>query len=151
MLLGAIIGMIVAIIVILIKNNREKKALSKLNNSDTLDSPDYTAYFHVASENTFKSKGFKFFDASGVLFLSGKNLVFNDRAVSSSTEFNLATSSISYAGVKKKMKWVCIEQKDSKLYFTTFKQGLLALDKTEMDRFIEKLKLLNPGSNLAKG
>jgi len=49
------------------------------------------------------------------------------------------------------MKWVCIEQKDSKLYFTTFKQGLLALDKTEMDRFIEKLKLLNPGSNLAKG
>ena len=151
MLLGALIGLIVAVIMIIIKKSREQKALNKLNNSDTLDSPDYSAYFHVASENTFNSKGFKFFDNNGVLFLNGTNLVYQARTAKAAAEFDLATASVSYAGMKKKMKWVCIEGNNSKLYFTTFKQGMFALDKTEMDRFIEKVKLLAPNSNLAKG
>ena len=148
MLQGAIIGIIVAIIVMIIQKNKQKKALAKLNGPDVLDRPEYSAYFHYATEKTFLKKGFKFFDNNGVLYMNGTNLSYEAHKATNTITFDLSQCNVSYAGLKRKMKWICIEQSGTKHYFTTFEQGAFKMDRSEMDRFIDKLKGLLPQSEL---
>ena len=148
MIQGAIIGLFVAIIMMIIKKNKEKKALAGINNSEMLDTPEYSAYFHHATETIFTGKGFKFFDNAGVVYVNGEILNYKADKSSDPIAFDLSTCPIEYAGLKKKMKWISIDLNGTKHFFTTFKQGGFSLDKSEMDRFIEKLKELSPESNL---
>ena len=148
MIQSAIIGLIVALIMMLVKKNKEKKALAGINNSEMLDTPEYSAYFHHATETIFNGKGFKFFDNTGVLYVNGKVVNYKADKSSDPIAFDLDSCSIEYAGLKKKMKWISIDLNGTKHYFTTFKQGGFSLDRSEMDRFIEKLKELSPDSNL---
>jgi hypothetical protein len=71
MIQGAIIGMIIAIVMIFVKKHQEKKALANASNEDVLDQPDFMAFFHLASEETFTKKKIKFFDSNGVLTMNG--------------------------------------------------------------------------------
>ncbi|HIP32683.1 MAG TPA: hypothetical protein EYG86_07980 [Crocinitomicaceae bacterium] len=146
MLEGALIGLIVAVVVMLFKKNKQKKALAEINNSDTLDTPSYSAFFHHSPESIFKGKGFKFFDTNGVGYISGNN--FNYKTKKDTLTFDLATCGVEYAGKKKKLDWVSIEDNGVKHYFTSFQQGAFKLNDSEMDNFIEKLQQLKPEANL---
>ncbi|MBL1279115.1 MAG: hypothetical protein COA33_002515 [Fluviicola sp.] len=146
MLEGAIIGIIVAVIVMMIQKSKQKKALAELNNSDTLDTPEYSAFFHHATEKIFTGKGFKFFDGNGVGYLSGSN--FNYKAKTGLQTFDLTNCTIAYAGKKKKINWISIEDNGTKHYFTSFQQGAFKMDDSEMQKFIAKLQEISPESKL---
>jgi len=146
MLEGAIIGIIVAVIVMMIQKNKQKKALAEVYNSETLDTPSFSAFFHHATEKIFTGNGFKFFDGNGVGYLSGNN--FNYKPKSGLQTFDLSTCTIEYAGKKKKLDWISIDDNGTKHYFTSFQQGAFKMDGSEMNNFIKKLKEISPDSKL---
>lgn len=143
MLEGALIGMIVAVIVLFIKKNQEKKALAKATNSDVIDQPDFAAFFHYASEKTQSKNGLKFFDHNGALTISGTLLNYvPQQARFKGVSVDLKEVKICLAPVKRKMKWVEIDVDGTKHYFTTFSQGAFSVDRSQMDEFISKLEEL---------
>lgn len=139
MLFGALIGLIIAIISIYLKKLRDKKALEQLTNNNLIDTPEYAAYFHYANEKTYLSKGFKFFNSNGVLYITGKTIFYKPQKGNETLDFDIDTCKISLAAEKKNMKWVCIEKNGTKHYFTSFSQSFFKLDKTEMDNFLKQL------------
>ncbi len=140
MLLGALIGVIVAIIVITIKKSNEKKAMKNLLDNDLVDTPEYAAFFHYATETTQNRKGIKFFDSNGPLFINNNTIHYTNKLNKETLEFNLANCNVSLAPEKRKMKWIEIEKDGVKHYFTSFSQGAFTMDKKEMDKFISKLR-----------
>lgn len=143
MLTGALIGLIVALIAIMIKRSQEKKAMQNLLNDGVIDTPEYVAFFHYASEGTQEKTGLKFFDHSGPLYIANNTINYNGLRNKGNFSFDLNNATITLAPEKRKMKWICIESEGKKHYFTTFSQAFFKLDKTEMDKFIAKLKELN--------
>ena len=141
MLEGALIGLVVGLVIAFIKKNKHKKAIESITNSDMLDTPEYTAYFHHSLEPMFKGKGLRFFDSNGVGYISGNT--FNYKTKDTTDSFDLTQCKIQNAGKKKKLDWIEIEQNGTKHYFTSFKQGAFKLDDSEMENFIAKLKERN--------
>ncbi|CAG5081908.1 hypothetical protein [Parvicella tangerina] len=140
MIEGAIIGVIVAIVLMIIKKNREKKALAKVKGENVLDEPDFAAFFHCASEETFNKKGVKFFDSNGVLTLNGTKLNYQpEQSDKPGIEVDIQEANLKVAPIKRKMKWVEIEVDGDKYYLTTFKQGAFSIDNSEMNDFLELL------------
>lgn len=140
MLEGAIIGIIVAIVMMIIKKNKEKKALAKVSGDDVIDQPDFAAFFHCASEETFNKKGLKFFDSNGVLTLNGTHLNYQpEQNGQIGLDLDITEVKLKVAPEKRKMKWLEIEKDGKKYYLTTFKQGAFRLDRTQMDEFLEKM------------
>ncbi|MCB9189944.1 MAG: hypothetical protein H6600_08945 [Flavobacteriales bacterium] len=138
MIEGAIIGLIVAIVMIFYKKHKEKNAINKVMNNEVIDQPDFAAYFHCASEKTFSGKGFKFFDTNGVLTLNGSLLTYKpDQKNSPAIEIDLNNAVLSLAPQKRKMKWIEITYNNDKLYFTTFKQNAFSLDQKQMEEFLK--------------
>jgi hypothetical protein len=138
MIEGAVIGLIVAIIMIFVKKNQEKKAISKVLNDDVIDQPDFVAFFHFASEATFLKKGFKFFDSNGVLTLHGHNLIYRPNQKGKPViNVDIKTAQLRLAPEKRKMKWLEINDNGNKYYFTTFSPGAFSVDKSKMDEFLK--------------
>lgn len=143
MIQGAIIGLIIAIVMVIIKKNQEKKALAKVSGEDIIDQPDFAAFFHYASEATFNKKGIKFFDNNGVLTLNGSMLNYQPQLKGQSgLSVDLNNVKVILAPEKRKMKWVEIEDNGTKHYLTSFSQGAFSVDKTKMNEFLIKLKEL---------
>ncbi len=147
MLLGALIGLIVGIIMIIYKKNQQKKALAKVNTHGILDQPDFSAYFHCASEETFHRKGLKFFDSNGALTLSGPNLSYvpeqrNQPGLSldlNNVEVQIAPSK------KRKMDWLEVNDSGKKYYLTSFTQNAFSVDKSKMDEFLTLVREIKVG------
>ncbi len=141
MIQGAILGLIIAIVMIFIKKSQEKKALAKISNENVIDQPDFVAFFHLASEATFNKKGLKFFDSNGALSLNGKNLNYQPQQKNQpSISIDLSSAKLSLAPEKRKMKWLEIDVDGQKYYFTTFSQGAFSMDKSKMDEFLRVLE-----------
>lgn len=141
MLQGAIVGIIVAIVLTIIRKNKEKKALAKVMNDDVIDQPDFAAYFHYASEETFNKKSIKFFDSNGVATLNGSQLNYQpDQKAMISLSLDLKNAELSLAPKKRKMKWLEINENSTKHYITTFTQGAFGVDKSKMEEFITRLQ-----------
>lgn len=141
MLQGAIIGLIVAIVVVIYNKNKQKKAIDKVMNDDVIDQPDFAGFFHFASEPTFLKSGLKFFDSNGVLTLQGTQLNYQpEQKGKSSISVDIKDAEVSLAPEKRKMKWVEIVHNGEKYYFTSFTQNAFSVDKSKMDEFIAKLK-----------
>lgn len=141
MIQGAIIGIIVAIVLTIIRKNKEKKALAKVMNDDVIDQPDFAAFFHYASEETFNKKGIKFFDSNGVAALNGSQLSYQpDQKGMISLSLDLKEVDLSIAPLKRKMKWLEINDNGTKHYITTFTQGAFSVDKSKMEEFITRLQ-----------
>lgn len=140
MLFGALIGVIVAIIAIAIKKNMEKKALKEATDGDLLDTPDYAAFFHYASEETFGKKGFRFFDTNGALTIHGTVITYKPQQKNKGeVVLDITKTTLKRAPEKRKMKWLEIDDNGKKHYFTSFSQNAFNVDKSEMDRFLRKL------------
>ncbi|MCB9195227.1 MAG: hypothetical protein H6598_03295 [Flavobacteriales bacterium] len=144
MLEGAIIGVIVAIVMIIVKKNKEKKALAKVNNDDLIDQPDFAAFFHCASEKTFEKNGLKFFDSNGALTLNGTMLTYQPEQKGHNTlSVDLSKSEVHFAPEKRKMQWLEITVDGEKHFFTSFVQNAFSLDKSAMDEFVSRVKQIN--------
>ena len=144
MLQGAIIGIIVAIIMIIIRKNKEKKAIAKVMNEDLVDRPDFAAFFHCASQATFEKKGIKFFDSNGALTLNGSMLNYTpDQKNNKAIHVDLTNVQIQMAPEKRKFKWLEIDVDGEKFYLTTFVQNAFSVDKSAMEEFISRVSELN--------
>lgn len=140
MIEGAIIGVLVAIVMMIIKKNQQKKALAKVMNDDVIDQPDFAAFFHCASEETFNKKGLKFFDSNGLGTLNGSTFNYSpDQKSKTGLSIDLKNVDMKMAPEKRKMKWIEINNDGEKLYFTSFSQGAFSVDIKEMDNFLGKL------------
>lgn len=144
MIEGAIIGLIVAIVMIIIKKNQQKKELAKVNNDDLIDQPDFAAFFHCASSATFEKKGVKFFDSNGALTLNGSLLTYRPEQKGHKTlTVDLKNADVQVAPEKRKMQWLEIIIDGEKNYFTSFVQNAFSLDKSAMDEFISRVREYN--------
>jgi hypothetical protein len=147
MLQGAIIGVIVAIVMMIMRRNQQKKALAKVNNEDVIDQPDFAAFFHYASEETFNKKGLKFFDTNGAATLNGTLFNYSpEQKGKPGLSVDLKDVRVSIAPEKRKMKWIEIAVDDKKLYFTSFNQGAFSIDVKAMEEFMDRLR--DAGINL---
>lgn len=146
MLVGALIGVLVAIIAIAVRKSMENKAMKKAMGDDVLDSPDYGAFFHYASEQTFNKKGMRFFDTNGALTINGTVITYKpQQPKKNEIVLDIAKATLKRAPEKRKMKWLEIESNGTKHYFTSFSQGAFSVDKSEMDRFLRKLAEIRKG------
>lgn len=139
MLTGALIGVLVAVIVMMMRSNSERNALKKAMNPDVLDTPDYAAFFQYASESTFHKK-MKFIDSNGALTISGTVVTYTPQQRNKSViSFDITKTKLKKAPEKRKMKWLEVDLDGTKHYFTTFKQNAFSVDKAVMDKFLRKL------------
>src|SRR5688572_29539832 len=89
MLIGAIIGGVVAAIILIITYFVKESKYIKLLKSIPPPAPEYAAMFHYASSKRFRNS-FKFFDSYGVLYLVNNTVYYKSNQTAPPMVFNLA-------------------------------------------------------------
>jgi hypothetical protein len=134
-IVGAIIGLLVAILTYFAKEQRFNKVLRTI----TDPAMTYAALYHYASENRYK-KGFKYFDSYGVLYLVGKMLYYKTTPSSAPVQFNLNECTIQPEPDWRWLKWFSITTPSGqKHYFNSSKMGAF---KNNSDETLKGLQVI---------
>ncbi len=140
MLTGALIGLIVGVIFVLIKSNKEKRLLSSSKNQDLIDSPDFASIFYIATEEKFKGKSLKFYDYTGYGYLSNGIFNFQDQS-GKKLSFDLKEVSVGFPEHKKrKLTWVSFTTDKNTYYVTCFTTNLFSVDRSSAQKFAQLIQ-----------
>lgn len=123
MLIGAIIGGIIGLLVVIFnfffKEQRFNKVLSSIK-----EPVEYAALYHYASSKRYRNS-FKFFDSYGVLYLSGKHVHYKTNDVVAPVSFNLDECTVQAEPDWRMLKWFSIQNPaGEKFYFNSHKMGV---------------------------
>lgn len=139
MLVGAIIGGIIGLLVVVFtffaKEQRFNKVLRSINVP-----MEYTALYHYASFKRYKNS-FKFFDSYGVLYLSGKTVFYKTSETGTPFSFNLEECSVQSEPDWRMLKWFSIQTPaGEKFYFNSHKMGVFKSNSEETLKGLAALK-----------
>lgn len=139
MLIGAIIGGIIGLLVVVFNFFAKEQRFNKVLRSITVPM-EYTALYHYASFKRYKNS-FKFFDSYGVLYLSGKTVYYKTSETGSPLSFNLEECSVQAEPDWRLLKWFSIQTPaGEKFYFNSHKMGALKSNSEETLKGLETLK-----------
>lgn len=139
MLMGAIIGGIIGLLVVVFlffsKEQRFNKVLRSIK-----EPMDYAALYHYASAGRYKNS-FKFFDSYGVLYLSGKTAYYKTSETATPIAFNLAECTLQQEADWRMLKWFSITTPSGeKFYFDSHKMGAFKNNSDETLKGLAALK-----------
>lgn len=123
MLIGAIIGGIVGVFVVLFMFNAKEQRFKKVMKS--INQPvDYAALYHYASFKRYK-QSMKFFDSYGVLYVIGKTAYYKTTPEETPMEFDMNECDVQAEEDWRMLKWFSITRPSGeKFYFNSQKMGL---------------------------
>lgn len=122
MLIGAIIGGIIGLLVVVFNFFAKEQRFNKVLRSITVPM-EYAALYHYASFKRYKNS-FKFFDSYGVLYLTGKTVFYKTSETGSPLSFNLEECSVQAEPDWRMLKWFSIQTPaGEKFYFNSHKMG----------------------------
>ena len=126
-IVGAIIGLLVALFTYLAKEQRFKSVMKSIQEPGM----SYAALYHYASATRYK-KSFKYFDSYGVLYLVGKTLYYKTTPTATPIAFNLNDCSVQQEPDWRWLKWFSITTHvGEKFYFSSHKMGAFKNDSGE--------------------
>jgi hypothetical protein len=139
MLIGAIIGGIIGLLVVVFNFFAKEQRFNKVLRSIT--SPiEYTALYHYASFKRYKHS-FKFFDSYGVLYVTGKMVYYKTSETGTPLSFNLEECSVQAEPDWRLLKWFSIQTPaGEKFYFNSHKMGALKSNSEETAKGLALLK-----------
>jgi hypothetical protein len=139
MLVGAIIGGIIGLLVVVFTFFAKEQRFNKVLRSITTPM-EYAALYHYASFKRYKS-GFKFFDSYGVLYVSGNTAYYKTSETGTALSFNLAECTVQQEQDWRLLKWFSITTPaGEKFYFNSHKMGALKSNSEETLKGLAALK-----------
>jgi len=139
MIMGAIIGGIIGLLVVVFtffsKEQRFNKVLSSITGP-----MEYTALYHYASAKRYKHS-FKFFDSYGVLYLVGMNLYYKTSPTGTPVSFDLTACTVQAEEDWRWLKWFSVTTADGeKYYFDSHKMGVFKNNSDETLKGLAAIK-----------
>ncbi len=139
MLVGAIIGGIIGLLVVVFTFFAKEQRFNKVLRSITVPM-EYAALYHYASFKRYRSS-FKFFDSYGVLYLSGNTAYYKTSESGAPFTFNLTECSVQQEQDWRLLKWFSITTPaGEKFYFNSHKMGVLKSNSEETLKGLAALK-----------
>ena len=139
MLIGAIIGGIIGLLVVVITFFSKEQRFNKVLRGITVPM-EYAALYHYASFKRYKNS-FKFFDSYGVLYVTGKMAYYKTSETGSPLSFNLEECSVQAEPDWRMLKWFSIQTPaGEKFYFNSHKMGALKSNSEETLKGLAALK-----------
>ncbi len=139
MLIGAIIGGIIGLLVVVFNFFAKEQRFNKVLRSITTPI-EYTALYHYASFKRYKHS-FKFFDSYGVLYVTGKMVYYKTSETGTPLSFNLEECSVQAEPDWRLLKWFSIQTPaGEKFYFNSHKMGALKSNSEETAKGLALLK-----------
>jgi hypothetical protein len=133
--LGAAVGLIIAVLNNTTKNNKYKKLLASINLPF-----EYAGLYHYASAKRYK-KSFKYFDSYGALYLSGNTAYYKSSVNTPPVSFDLSQCSVQQEPDWRWVKWFSITTPaGEKYYFDSNKMGFFVNDSSETLKGLAALK-----------
>lgn len=140
MLTGALIGLIVGVIFVVIKSNKEKRLLAPSKNADLIDSPEFSSIFYISTEEKFKSKSLKFYDYTGYGYIKNDTFYFEDQS-GKSLRLAIEKDAVGFPELKKrKLTWVSFKTEKNTFYITCFTTNLFSVDRSSAEQFASIVK-----------
>ena len=138
MLMGAVIGGIIGLLVVVFmffsKEQRFNKVLRSIK-----EPVEYAALYHYASFKRYK-KSYKFFDSYGVLYVVGKTAYYKTSETETPVSFNLNECTVQQEPDWRMLKWFSITTPaGEKFYFDSHKMGAF---KNNSDETLKGLAVL---------
>lgn len=139
MLVGAIIGGIIGLLVVVFTFFVKEQRFNKVLRSITVPM-EYAALYHYASFKRYRSS-FKFFDSYGILYLSGNTVCYKTSESGAPLTFNLTECSVQQEPDWRLLKWFSITTPaGEKFYFNSHKMGVLKSNSEETLKGLAALK-----------
>lgn len=139
MLVGAIIGAIIGLLVVVFTFFMKEQRFNKVLRSIT-DPIEYAALYHYASAKRFRNS-FKFFDSYGVLYITGKTAFYKTNETGNPIAFNLSECTIQEEKDWRMLKWFSIiTPAGEKYYFNSHKMGAFKNNSDETIKGLAALK-----------
>ncbi len=139
MLIGAIIGGIIGLLVVVFIFFSKEQRFNKILRTIT-DPMEYAALYHYASSSRFRS-GFKFFDSYGVLYIAGNKVYYKTSETGTPLSFNLNECTVQEEKDWRMMKWFSISTPaGEKHYFNSHKMGAFKNNSDETLKGLAALK-----------
>jgi len=134
-IIGGIIGLIVVVLMFFAKEQRFSKVLRSIK-----EPVEYAALYHYASFKRYKNS-LKFFDSYGVLYLIGKTAYYKVSEMGSPISFNLDECTVQQEPDWRMLKWFSITTPaGEKFYFNSQKMGLLKNNSEETLKGLAAIK-----------
>lgn len=122
MLVGAIIGAIIGLLVVVLNFFAKEQRFNKVLRS-IKEPMEYVALYHYASFKRYKNS-FKFFDSYGILYVVGKMVYYKTSETGTPVAFNLEECSVQKEEDWRWLKWFSITTPaGEKFYFDSHKMG----------------------------
>lgn len=122
MLVGAIIGAIIGLLVVVLNFFAKEQRFNKVLRS-IKEPMEYVALYHYASFKRYKNS-FKFFDSYGILYVVGKMVYYKTSETGTPVAFNLEECSVQKEEDWRWLKWFSITiPAGEKFYFDSHKMG----------------------------
>lgn len=122
MLVGAIIGAIIGLLVVVLNFFAKEQRFNKVLRS-IKEPMEYVALYHYASFKRYKNS-FKFFDSYGILYVVGKMVYYKTSETGTPMAFNLEECSVQKEEDWRWLKWFSITTPaGEKFYFDSHKMG----------------------------
>ena len=139
MLIGAIIGGIIGLLVVVFNFFAKEQRFNKVLRSISVPM-EYAALYHYASFKRYKNS-FKFFDSYGVLYVTGKTVFYKTSETGSPLSFNLEECSVQAEPDWRMLKWFSIQTPaGEKFYFNSHKMGAFKSNSEETLKGLAALK-----------
>lgn len=139
MLTGAIIGGLVALLVLIINTRTKQQKFSKIQQVLPAN-VEYSGLYHYATGNRYK-KSLKYFDSYGVLYLTGNSAYYKTSEAGEPIKFNLEECTVSQENNWRGMKWFSIATPSGeKHYFNSNKPGAFTSNSDETLKGLAALK-----------
>jgi hypothetical protein len=140
MLIGAIIGAIVGLLVVVFSFFAKERRFNKVLRSIKEPGMEYAALYHYASSKRYRVS-LKFFDSYGVLYLVGQTVYYKTSETATPWAFNLAECTVQQEADWRKMKWFSITTPaGEKYYFNSNKMGAFANNSDETLKGLSAIK-----------
>lgn len=140
MLLGAIIGAILGLLIVIFNFFIKEQRFNKVLRSIKEPGMEYSALYHYASFKRYKNS-FKFFDSFGVLYLIGNTVYYKTSDKAEPMTFNMSECSIQMEPEWRWLKWFSITSPaGEKYYFDSHKMGAFKNNSDETLRGYEAIK-----------
>lgn len=140
-IIGGIIGLLVALAIMGLKNQKFKSLLR------TVPPADYAGLYHYASYRRW-NKSLKFYDSYGLLYVTGNRLFYKPHADSTPVEFDLTQCTVQQEPDWRMMKWFSVTTPvGEKHYFNSHKMGAF---KSNSDETLRGLAVLQAKSGIGK-
>lgn len=139
MLMGAIIGGIIGLLVVVFMFFSKEQRFNKVLRS--IKEPlEYAGLYHYASAGRYKNS-FKFFDSYGVLYLVGNTAYYKVSETATPVAFNLSECTVQQEADWRMLKWFSITKPGGeKFYFDSHKMGAFRNNSDETLKGLAALK-----------